>query len=194
MQFTIERLMGLFWVLIQQICFSGLRWVYQDILEKGTSIRRFFLLQMGCFFFLCLLCFGRELSLPFFRTLLLVGERDFYPWSIRILLCSAMILFDALIVLYFYRLLRLYEGNPLQEKSAIPKDIAVLFFVSSLFLLYTVLSIQTVLRHNLSMWDFVWIGRFFIQISNLFYITFEVGGALLFWRFLKRTRSEKTLL
>ncbi|MBP9626716.1 MAG: hypothetical protein KBF14_06470 [Synergistaceae bacterium] len=191
MQFTIERLMGLFWVLIQQICFSGLKWVYQDISEKGTSIRRSFLLQGGSFFLLCLLCFGRELSLPFFPTLLLFGERDFYPWSIRILLCSAMILFDALIVLYFYRLLRLYEGNPLREKSPVPKDLGVLFFVGSLFLLYTAFSIKTILRHDLSMWDFVWIGRFFIQISNLFYITFEVGGALLFWRFLKRTRLEK---
>ena len=102
-----------------------------------------------------------------------------------------MILFDALIVLYFYRLLRLYEGNPLREKSPVPKDLGVVFFVGSLFLLYTAFSIKTILRHELSMWDFVWIGRFFIQISNLFYITFEVGGALLFWRFLKRTRLEK---
>ena len=191
MQFTIERLMGLFWVLIQQICFSGLKWVYQDISEKATSIRRLFLLQGGSFFLLCLLCFGRELSLPFFPTLLLFGERDFYPWSVRILLCSAMILFDALIVLYFYRLLRLYEGNPLREKSPVPNDLGVVFFVGSLFLLYTAFSIKTILHHDLSMWDFVWIGRFFIQISNLFYITFEVGGALLFWRFLKRTRLEK---
>lgn len=193
MQFTVERLMGLFWVLIQQICFCGLKWGYQRITKEDAAFARFLFFQGMAFLLLCLVCFGRELSLPFWGALLRYGEYDFYPWSVRILLCSSMILFDALIVLYFYRLLRLYEGQPLAEKSTLPKDLAVLFFVGSLCAFYLFFSMRAILRHSLTPWDFVWIGRFFIQISNLFYITFEVGGALLFWRFLKQTRSHRAL-
>ncbi len=193
--FLIEKSMGLFWVLIQQICFGGSKYVYESLVrpEQGT---RTYLLQQGCIFgILCVLAFERELGVPFLSSILNRPHGDFYPWGIRIMLCGVMILFDSLLVLYIYRICRLYRHGLASVRPTGIADWGLVAVVATFCVLYVWHSIETSAAFRIPMWDYPWIGRAFIQISNFFYVPLESLAALLlylFWCDLKKDLEAKS--
>jgi len=150
--------------------------------------------QFLTFVLLVVFCFEYELGGGYLWRALYIKRVDFYSWTVRITLCGAMILFDALLVLYFARIVRLYRYGLDSARSTLTVDLAIFAFVAILCCGYLYGSITSALRHGFNMDQYNWIGRFFIQISNFFYITLEVGGALLAWSFLKQLARDKSLM
>lgn len=189
--FLIEKSMGLFWVLVQQVCFCGVGYVYGD-LARGSAfpVRRFLLRQAAVFAVLCALCFERELGIPFLSSMLIIDGRDFYPWAVRITLCSMMILFDALLLVYTWRVYGIYTRGRQTVRPTWRGDLCVVIGVGLLCVLWIHRSIATTLLHNLSMWDYTWMGRAFIQLSNFFYVPLEIAGAILLYFFRKAVRRS----
>lgn len=188
--FLIERGMGLFWVLVQQCCFVCIKYAHDDIARGDGKAARLAASQVAAAALLAAFCFAREAGLPGAAAYLVRDGGDYYPWSVRIALCGAMILFDSLLVLYFYRIVRIYRNGLAARRPTLPGDCAVLLSVAALCVWYVAASVGAAGRLGLDMWQYTWIGRFFIQISNFFYIALEVGGAVLFWRFYAKLRQE----
>lgn len=186
--------MGLFWVLIQQVCFGGIKYVYESLLHPTQGARKYLLQQAFIFGVLCVLAFERELGVPFLSSILTRPHGDFYPWAIRIALCGAMILFDSLLVLYIYRVYRLYRDGLTAAGPTWATDGAVVVAVVSLCVVYVWQSIEATAALNIPMANYRWIGRAFIQLSNFFYVPLESGAAVLlylFWRALRKKREVR---
>ncbi len=189
--FTCERLMGLFWVLIQQFCFVCIKYAHDDIVT-GDGKGRHLLIQQGIvFFILIFFCFQYELGFHQIPLTLFLNGTEYFPWTVRIILCGAMILFDSLLVLYFFRIVRVYRYGLGAARPTKYGDLIVLVFVAVLCAGYLYASISASLNHNFSMAQYNWIGRFFIQLANFFYIALEVSGALMAWKFLQRLRTQE---
>ncbi|MDO4988784.1 MAG: hypothetical protein Q4E17_07170 [Synergistes sp.] len=188
--FMIERLMGLFWVFIQLFSFCAIKYAYTDILEnKGLS--RTALLSSAVFF--CLLVvysFMPEFGMNKVPDMLIRGENFYFPWSVRIILCAAMIMFDALLVLYFARIVRIYRGGRRAARNTLSGDCAVAAFCVLLAFFYITGGISACEKYGFSMDEYLWIGRFFILLSNFFYITLEVSGAVMIMKFLNTLKGE----
>ena len=188
--FMIERLMGLFWVGVQQFCFTCLKYAHDGII--GTvRMRRLLIFQVISFALLSAFCFDPELWGGRLWNALLINGVEFYEWTVRVALCGAMILFDSLLVLYFARIVRLHRHGLAAARPTLGADLAVAAFVTVLCCGYLYVSIASALRLRFDMDEYNWIGRFFIQISNFFYIALEVGGAFLAWSFLRRILRGK---
>ena len=188
--FLMEKSLGLFWVLIQQGCFCGVKYVYEGLIPKGQSLRRIVAAQAAFFAVLVVLCFERELGLAFLSSALRFGDRDFYPWAMRIALCSAMILFDALLLLCAFRIYRLYRRGLAAARPTLPADAALFLLTGALCVAYTAGIIHATLANDLPMDDFYWMGRAFIQLSNFFYVPLEITGALLLYRFWRAVQEN----
>lgn len=191
--FMIERLMGLFWVLIQQFCFVCIKYAHDDIVKGDGGAKRLAISQALVFAALGVFCFERELGIGIISESLLSERIDYFPWSVRIAICGAMILFDSLLVLYFWRIVKVYRRGLSAAHATLPGDMAVLGFVLLLCCGYIRASIGASETFGFYMDHYLWIGRFFIQISNFFYIGLEVGGAILFWLFLKQLKADEGL-
>ena len=188
--FLIERLMGLFWVMVQQFCFACLKYAHDNIL--GTvKTRKLLASHLIIFALLVVFCFEYEMGIKLFSKWLLIGRVDYYPWTVRITLCGAMIVFDSLLVLYFARIVRMYRRGLTAARTTWPADFAVIAFVALLCCGYLYVSITSATRLRFHMGQYIWIGRFFITISNFFYIGLEVGGAFLAWSFLRQLLLDK---
>ena len=187
----IERLMGLFWVLIQQLCFVCIKYAHDDIVRGRERAVRLAATQAALFLVLLVFCFEREIGLPFFSKTLAKPSVDYYPWAVRIAICSAMILFDALLVLYFWRIVRVYREGLAVARGTLKGDLAVAAFVLLLGAGYVACSVGASERFGFAMRQYMWIGRFFIQLANFFYIALEVGGAILFWLFLRKLLDRR---
>ncbi|MCL2768244.1 MAG: hypothetical protein FWE49_05920 [Synergistaceae bacterium] len=188
----IERLMGLFWVAVQQFCFACLKYAHDGILGIGNT-RRLLISQLLAFALLAVFCFESELGTGYLSNVLYINKVSFYEWTVRITICGVMILFDSLLVLYFARIVRLYRFGITAASPTLKIDLAVFAFVALLCCGYLYMSITSALRLNFTMVQYNWIGRFFIQISNFFYIALEVGGAVLAWSFLRHLLRDKGL-
>ena len=187
----IERLMGLFWVLIQQFCFVCIKYAHDDIVGGRGRVVRLAVTQVALFLVLLVFCFERETGLVFLSKMLAKSSVDYYPWAVRIAICSAMILFDALLVLYFWRIVRVYRGGLLVARDTLKGDFAVAVFVLLLGAGYVSCSVGASEHLGFAMRQYMWIGRFFIQLANFFYIALEVGGAVLFWLFLRKLLDRR---
>jgi len=190
--FLIERLMGLFWVAVQQFCFICLKYAHDGILGIGRTWRLLFS-QLLVFALLVVFCFESELGSGYLKNALYINGVEFYGWTVRIAICGCMILFDSLLVLYFARIVRLYKFGLSAASPTLKGDLVVFAFVLVLCCSYLYGSIASSLRLSFDMYQYNWIGRFFIQISNFFYIALEVGGAILAWFFLKQLLRDKGL-
>lgn len=186
--FLIERLMGIFWVIVQQFCFVCVKYAHDDIAKGDGRVVRLAVSQCAAAIALSAFCFERELGAGLVSGPLSAGEYDYFPWTVRIVICGAMILFDSLLVLYFARIVRLYTGGLDAARSTLPGDLAVCLLISALCFGYIRLSVSAAVRYGFDMCQYMWVGRFFIQISNFFYIALEIGGAILMWSFFKRIR------
>lgn len=184
--FMIERLMGLFWVSIQQACFVCIKYAHDDIVNGNGRARRIAASQAAVFVLLAVLSFERELGCGFISQKLVTQGMDYYPWAVRITICAAMILFDSLLVLYFWRITKVYRNGIQAARATLPGDIAVTIATLALGACYIVFSMSASEKFGFGIEQYKWIGRFFIQISNFFYIALEVGGAIMFWLFLKK--------
>jgi len=191
--FLIERLLGIFWVTVQQFCFACLKYAHDEIVLGDGKVGRLFISQFLAFVFLVVFCFEHELGISAASGALLVGRTDYYPWAVRIVLCGVMILFDGLLVLYFARIVRVYKHGPASARPTRCVDIAVVAFVAALCGGYLYTSITAASRLGFGLSKYLWIGRFFIQISNFFYIALEVGGAFLIWFFLRQVVKDMEL-
>ena len=191
--FMIERLMGIFWVGVQQLCFACLKYTHDDIVFGDRKARKLLVFQLLAFALLVVLCFEYELRIAFLSEVMLIGENDYYPWTVRVALCGAMILFDALLVLYFMRIIRVYRRGLSSVKPTLPGDLAVLAFVAALCGCYMYCSIIAASRLGFDMNTYLWVGRFFIQISNFFYIALEVWGVFISWSFLRQVMKDEGL-
>ena len=187
--FLMEKLLGLFWVLVQQACFCGVKYVYEGLIPGGQGPRRIVAAQLALFATLAVLCFEEELGLGFLSTALKFGIKDFYPWAMRMALCSAMILFDALLLLYAFRIYRLYRHGLSAARPTLPVDAALTLFACVLCVAYTAGTIHATLARNISMKVYMWMGRAFIQVSNFFYVPLEITGAVLLYRFWRAVRE-----
>lgn len=183
--------MGLFWVAIQQFCFTCIKYAHDDIVKGRAAAMRLVLSQLFLFLLLAAYCFERELGIGF-SYILCTPRIDVFPWSVRIVICGAMILFDSLLVLYFWRIVRVYQRGLEAARPTFVGDLGVVAFVLFLSGGYVLASVGAADRLGLAMLQYMWIGRFFIQISNFFYIGLEVGGALLFWFFLKHLSEDRS--
>jgi hypothetical protein len=190
--FLIERLMGLFWVTVQQFCFTCLKYAHDSILEIGKT-RRLLMTQLLALIILIVFCFEPELGNGYLWNALYIEDVVFFEWTVRVTLCGVMIIFDSLLVLYFARIVRLYRHGLSAARPTLLGDIAVLSFVVILCCSYLYGSITSSLRLGFDMDQYNWIGRFFIQVSNFFYIALEVGGAILAWSFLRKILRDKGL-
>ena len=189
--FLIEKLLGLFWVLVQQSCFCVVKYVYEGLIPNGRSLRYIVSLQLVFFAFLVLLCFEEELGLKFLSLMLKTGRRNFYPWAVRVALCSAMILFDALLLLYGFRIYRLYKYGITALSSTLIIDFILTLSVFAVCVIYTACMIHAALARNISMNIYMWMGRAFIQFSNFFYVPLEITGAVLLYKFYKAVHENK---
>ncbi|MCL1941889.1 MAG: hypothetical protein FWG09_08085 [Synergistaceae bacterium] len=188
--FLLERLLGLFWVAVQQFCFACLKYTHDGIV--GTlRTGRLLAFQFFAFALLVVFCFNTELVNDYLWNALLIDGVIFYAWTVRVTLAGVMILFDALLVLYFVRIVRLYRYGLAAARPTLPGDIAVCASVAALCCAYLYLSITSSLRLGFDMRQYNWIGRFFAQVCNFFYISLEIGGAFLAWSFLRRLLRDK---
>jgi len=184
--------MGLFWVIVQQFCFTCLKYAHDNILGIVKTWRLLFS-QLLVLVILSAFIFSPELGSRYFWNALYINRVVFFEWVVRVTLCGVMILFDALLVLYFARIVRLYRCGLASARPTLPVDLAVFTFVAVLCCGYLYESITSSLRLGFNMDQYNWIGRFFIQISNFFYIALEIGGAVLAWLFLKHLLRDKSL-
>ena len=60
--FLIERLMGLFWVGVQQFCFTCLKYAHDDIVLGDGKARKLLVFQLSAFALLVVFCFEPELG------------------------------------------------------------------------------------------------------------------------------------
>lgn len=189
--FICERLMGLFWVLVQQLCFVCVKYTYDDIVT-GRGQRKRLAVQQGIVFFaMVFFCFQYELGFSDIPLALFIKGTEYFPWVVRITLCCAMILFDSLLLLYVFRIVRVYRYGLKTAHPTQRGDLIVLVLVTILLGSYIYTSVHTSVNHNFSMAQYNWIGRFFIQLANVFYVALEVSGALIAWKFLKHLKAQE---
>jgi len=167
--------------------------MYDGIVFEESKVRKLLISQLLAFVLLIVFCFEYELGISFTSNALLIGRNDYYPWTVRIVLCGLMIMFDCLLVLYFARIVRVYRLGVAYARPTWPGDALVVVFVAILCGGYIYTSIDTASRLKFHIDTYLWIGRFFIQISNFFYITLEIGGALLIWFFLRQLVKDEKL-
>ena len=177
--------------MVQQFCFTCLKYAHDNILGTGKT-RRLLLFQLLTLVIFCAFIFSPELTNDYIRKALNIRRVLFFEWAVRIAICGVMIVFDSLLVLYFARVVRLYSRGIASARPTLPADFAVVVFVAVLCCGYFYLSMDTSLRLRIHMDQYIWIGRFFIQISNFFYIALEIGGAVLAWSFLKHLKRDKS--
>ena len=183
--------MGIFWVTVQQFCFACLKYAHDGIVLGDGRARRLLVSQLLVFALLFVFCFEWELGIAVASKAMLIGGTDYYPWTVRFTICGMMILFDSLLVLYFARIVRVYRRGLSSARPTLPGDMAVSAFVAALCGGYLYFSITAARRLGFDLSTYLWIGRFFIQISNFFYIALEVGGALIIWSFLRQVRKDE---
>ncbi|GHS90954.1 hypothetical protein AGMMS49957_17640 [Synergistales bacterium] len=181
--FLAEKLMGLFWVLVQQTCFCGTKILYESLSRERARVRTILFFQCVIFLAFCAVSFERELGIPFLSSALWIGERDFYPWAVRVILCSGMVLFDALLALYIYRIFRLcYDGHTAFCPTFL-WDTFVFLCVTAVCAGFINQSVSTTIAHDLDMdMEFTWIARSFLAFSNFFYVLFETCAAAVLFR------------
>ncbi|MDL2264431.1 hypothetical protein LJC31_07255 [Synergistaceae bacterium OttesenSCG-928-I11] len=197
--FLLQRFFGLFWALIQQICFVWLKRTHDNLAFEKKNHGVFYLTQCAIFLFLSLLCFARDLGFDPAVGAASTSWRSLYPWQGTItvccvVVCAAMVYFDAMLVVYAHRLHRIYRGGVAAARKTLPVDVAVFALVFGFAGLYLVGSEHAVAALDIPVIGYIRIRRFFIQISNLSYVILEVSAACIFYRLYRemQKRAEVT--
>lgn len=186
--------MALFWIFVQQICLCYIKRAYEDVM--GRTARAHMAAQGVFFLFLLLVAFDLYFGFDFIYGRLPEGAVAFYgrlKWNF---FCCVMLVLDALLVAYAWRMYRLYMRGA--QDSFVPSsparvravDLAVTIAFVLPFLWYHAGLTDTALRHGLSDADIRAQQFFFIKIANFFYAFFEGAAAVLLWRIYRRVRRE----
>lgn len=187
--------MGLFWVMTQQVLFCGFKYVY-DYICKGekTDVGRLLAANIAFFAFFAYVCFEEELGFSLiWGFLIMTPIYDLYQWGMCIFVCCSMIAFDLLVVLYIYRIVRVFRKGPGAARPTLLGDIVVVSAVALLGGTYYYDSVRASLALGFTMDEYFWVGRFFIQIANFCYAGLETAGAILFYLLLKKLKARKEL-
>lgn len=188
--------MVLFWIFVQQVCLCFIKRAYEDIMGRAERVRSFIVMQAVFFGFLALLAFDLLLGFDFAYRWLPEGAFFFYgrlKWNF---FCDVMLILDALLVAYAWRIYRLYTRAPqapLEPSSPArvclqDAVLSALFF--ALFLWYHAGMTKAALRHGLRDEEVRMLQFFFIKFSNFFYALFEGTAAVLLWRIYSGVRKE----
>jgi len=188
--FLIERFLCLFWLAVQQVCFACIKYAYGDIVGTRATLRTEMARNVTLFSLIAALSFIRDLFLGTSGALFTANGMDYYPWAVRIFLCAAMVLFDSLLVLYFWRIVRVYKKGAAVRRTW-PADALLAAFIFSAAAAYLYGSIKAAGRLCIPPEDYVRIGRFFVQVCNFSYIALESIGALLIASFLLGMRKRR---
>jgi len=188
--FFIERFLCLFWLAVQQVCFACIKYAYGDIVGTKATLRTEMARNVTLFSLIAVLSFMRDLFPGTSGALFAANGTDYYPWAVRIFLCAAMVLFDSLLVLYFWRIVRVYKKGAAARRTW-PADALLVAFIFSAAAVYLYGSIGAAGRLGIPPEDYVRIGRFFVQVCNFSYIALESIGALLIASFLLGMRKRR---
>lgn len=188
--FTIERLLELFWLAVQQFCFVWLKYAHDGAAcGAGHGVR---LTAEQCMVFLAFAVFSfqPELGLNFMSRFYDLRGIDYFAWIVRMTLCGAMVLFDALLVLYFSRLVRICRRGLPQDSSTLCGDLLLVLAVALPVIVYICAGIGASERHLFGWEQYMWVGRFFVALANCAYIALEGAAAVMFWRFVRKLEAQ----
>lgn len=188
--------MVLFWILVQQVCLCYIKWAYEDLNGRARRARLTMAAQVPLFVFFAALAFDQLLGLDFAYGRLPAGALYFYgrlKWNF---FCAVMLVLDALLVAYAWRMSRLYARAP--ETPFIPSSPALVFLCdaaiaalfASTFIWYHAGMTEIALRLRLGPEDVRMLQYFYIKVSNFFYALFEGTAAILLWGVYRRIRKE----
>ncbi len=192
-----SNIMALFWILVQQICLCYIKRAYEDMM--GRALRAYMALHGAFFVFLLLIGFDLLFGFDFVYGRLPEGALFFYgrlKWNF---FCEVMLVLDALLVAYAWRMYRLYMrdgGSPFATSPSMRvrvEDIVVVVVFFAPFLWYHAGMTETALRHNLNDEQIRTLQFFFIKVANFFYAFFEGTAAVLLWRIYRLVRREGVL-
>lgn len=191
-----QNSMVLFWILVQQICLCFIKWAYEDLRERPFAVLRYGAVQ-GIFFFLFfLLAFDTLFGLDFVYSRFPEKAFFFYPRIRWNFFCTVMLILDALLVAYGWRIYRLYMANFPRMQSAETVFMQNFVLVAAfliLFFAYHAGMTRAALRYDFSQ-ESVWATQFFfIKIANFFYAVFEGIGAAMLWKMYRKMRGEAFL-
>lgn len=194
-----SNIMALFWILVQQVCLCYIKWAYEDMMGRASRMRAYMALHGVFFVFLLSVGFDLLLGLDFVYGRLPEGALFFYgrlKWNF---FCEVMLVLDALLVVYAWRMYRLYmreEGSSLEASSPMRVrawDIVVIVVFFAPFLWYHAGMTEAALRHGLDDEQVRTLQFFFIKVANFFYALFEGTAAVLLWRIYRLVRREGVL-
>ena len=168
--FTIERLLELFWLAVQQCCFVGLKYAYDGAVRGAGRGVRLSAIQCMVFLAFAVFAFQPELGLNFMSGLYNVRGIDYFAWIVRMTLCAAMVLFDGF-------------GVP-ASSATLCGDLLLAAAVLLPSCVYIWGSISASEKFMFDRLQYMWVGRFFVELANCAYIALEGTAALMFWKFI----------
>lgn len=182
--FTIERLLELFWLAVQQCCTVGLKYAYDGAVRGVGRGVRLSAIQCMVFLAFAVFAFQPELGLNFMSGFYNVRGIDYFAWIVRMTLCAAMVLFDALLVFYWCRMVRVYRFGVPSSSATLCGDLLLAAAVLLPSCVYIWGSISASEKFMFDRLQYMWVGRFFVELANCAYIALEGTAALMFWKFI----------
>lgn len=191
--------MALFWILVQQLCLCYIKWAYEDIMGRAARVRAYMAMHGALFVLLLLIAYDLHFGFSLVYGRLPAGAAAFYgrlKWNF---FCCVMLVLDALLVAYAWRMYRLYMRDarepfaPSSPARVRAGDFALTAAFLLPFLWYHAGLTGAALRHGLSAAEIRALQFFFIKISNFFYALFEGTAAVLLWRIYRCVRREAAL-
>lgn len=188
--------MALFWIFVQQVCLCFIKWAYEDIMGRAARVRVYMVMHALFFAFLLILGFDLFFELNFVYRWLPKRAFFFYgrlKWNF---FCEIMLILDALLVAYAWRVYRLYMRapqtpfEPSDPMRVCLQDIALSALFLAPFLWYHVGMTKMALWYSLSDPEVRVLQLFFIKFTNFFYALFEGTVAVLLWRIYRSVRKE----
>lgn len=188
--------MALFWILVQQVCMSCIKWVYEDIAGRTPRRARFLALNACFFAALIAMALDPQFGFHFISGNLPPAVRAIYPRLNWNFFCYVMLLLDGLLVLYGWRIYRLYMAPaPVAPRPGVvlAQDALLVGAFTILFAGYHAGMIETVLHHTVRPVGIFAMQFFFVKIANFFYAAFEGILAVLLWRIYRRIRVGRDI-
>ena len=186
------NVMVLFWILVQQVCLCYVKRAYEDISGRGAP-KGYFAVQGVFFLCLVLLGFDRLLGIDIVYGNLPRGGLRFYQRLKWNFFCEVMLVLDAWLVAYGWRIYRLYMSDipriPSLWRVRLEDIVVACFFVVP-FVVYHWGMATTILKYGLPTRS-IWAIQFlFIRFSGFFYALFEGAAAVLLWKMYRKIRKE----
>ena len=191
-----SNVMAVFWIFVQQVCLCYIKWAYEDIMGRTSRMRAYMVMHVAFLALLILIGFDLLFGLDFVYSQLPKKTWFFYPRLKWNFLCTVMMLIDAHLVFYAWRLYRLYMAAPqVPFKTSSPmlvrvQDLVVTLVFFVMYLWYHAGMTNTALSHRLGDEEVLTLQFFFIKITNFFYAFFEGTAAALLWRIYSRVKKE----